>query len=90
MPTTRTFGRRIGRAGSTPFGPAVRVMDTMGELAGRGEAGRLEVKGKTVFDAYWNDHTLTQRAFRGEWFLTGDVAYRAADGQSIQLDREVT
>jgi long-chain acyl-CoA synthetase len=32
---------------------------------------------------------LTQRAFRGEWLFTGDVAYRAADGHFIQLDREV-
>ncbi len=88
-PFTRRFGRRIGRPGSTPFGPAVRVTKSTGELAGPGETGRLEVKGKTVFDAYWNDHILTQRAFRSGWFFTGDVAYREADGNFIQLDREV-
>lgn len=88
-PFTRKFERRVGRPGSTPFGPEVRVVNTNCEPTRPGEVGRLEVRGKTVFDAYWNDHSMTCRAFRGEWFFTGDMARRAKDGHIIQLDREV-
>ena len=56
---TKHFERRIGRPGSTPFGPKLRVVVANGRVVARGEAGRLEVKGKTVFAGYWNNHSLT-------------------------------
>ncbi len=86
---TKTFERRIGRPGSTPFGPKIRVMGEDGQVVARGEAGRLEVKGKTVFGGYWNNHTLTFAAICDEWFFTGDVARQGPDGHLVQLDREV-
>ena len=86
---TRKFGRRIGKPGSTPFGPRAKVMRTDGTTARIGEAGRFMVKGKTVFGGYWNNHPLTLAAFHEGWFFTGDVAARAADGNFLQLDREV-
>lgn len=86
---TRRFDRRIGRPGSTPFGPRIRIMKPDGQRAGRGEAGRLEVKGRTVFAGYWNEPALTALAFRDDWFFTGDIARRGRDGHLVQLDREV-
>jgi long-chain acyl-CoA synthetase len=86
---TKKFERRIGKPGSTPFGPKIRIIKTNKELAKTGETGRLEVKGKTVFDAYWNNHSLTCHAFTGKWFFTGDVVRFEKDGNIIQLDREV-
>jgi long-chain acyl-CoA synthetase len=86
---TRRFERRVGRPGSTPFGPRIRLVDEHGRAVARGAAGRLEVKGRTVFDAYWNDPSLTAAAFRDQWFFTGDVARRAPDGHLVQLDRAV-
>jgi len=88
-PFTKKFERRIGKPGSTPFGPKIRIIKSNGELAKTGETGRLEVKGKTVFDAYWNNHSLTCKAFTDKWFFTGDVARFEKDGNIIQLDREV-
>lgn len=88
-PFTRKFDRRIGRPGSTPFGPKTRVVTSTGELVPRGQAGRLEVKGKTVFNGYWNNHALTNCAIRDGWFFTGDLVRRGTDGQLVQLDREV-
>jgi long-chain acyl-CoA synthetase len=88
-PLTRRFGRRIGRPGSTPFGPSVRITKADGETAHGDEVGRLEVKGKTVFAGYWNHHAQTLAAFRDDWFFTGDVARYASDGHIVQLDREV-
>lgn len=86
---TRAFDRRIGRPGSTPFGPAIRITGSDGRPARGGNVGRLEVKGRTVFDGYWNNHAMTIRAIRDRWFFTGDVARRAEDGHIVQLDREV-
>jgi long-chain acyl-CoA synthetase len=86
---TKDFERRIGRPGSTPFGPKIRVIGENGHVVARGEAGRLEVKGKTVFAGYWNNHTLTFAAICDEWFFTGDVARQGPDGHLVQLDREV-
>ncbi|HEV2079548.1 MAG TPA: class I adenylate-forming enzyme family protein [Allosphingosinicella sp.] len=87
-PLTRRFGRRIGRVGSAPFGPQVRITRHGGPVR-RGEAGRLEVKGRTVFNGYWNNHALTYEAIRDDWFFTGDIARQERDGNLVQLDREV-
>ena len=47
------------------------------------------MRGKTVFDTYWNNPALTQEAIRDGWFFTGDVARFSRDGHLVQLDREV-
>ncbi len=86
---TKRFERRIGRPGSTPFGPSTRIVKPDGRPAGVDEAGRFEVRGKTVFDSYWNDTALTRQAIRDEWFFTGDVVRRGRDGHFVQLDRAV-
>ena len=85
---SRHFDRRVGRPGSTPFGPRVRIARD-GVVVRRGEVGRLEVKGRTVFKAYWNNPATTSEAIRDGWFFTGDVARQDRDGHLIQLDREV-
>ncbi|EIV91999.1 class I adenylate-forming enzyme family protein [Frankia sp. QA3] len=85
---TRRYQRRIGRLHSTPFGPKVRVTRD-GVPVPRETVGRLEVRGRTVFEAYWNNHSLTYKAHRDGWFFTGDVARIGADGHVVQLDREV-
>jgi long-chain acyl-CoA synthetase len=88
-PFTKHFDRRIGRPGSTPFGPKVRIVDDNRRVVERGMAGRLEVKGKTIFAGYWNNHSLTFSAICDEWFFTGDIARQERDGNLVQLDREV-
>ena len=88
-PLTKRFERRIGKPGSTPFGPRIRIVGPDGRPAARGGVGRLEVYGKTVFNGYWNNHALSCRAIRDGWFFTGDVARRGKDGHLVQLDREV-
>ena len=86
---TKKFERRIRKIGSTPFGPQIRIVNENGEKVKRGEVGKLEVKGKTVFDGYWNNHALTYQAIHDKWFFTGDVALLEKDGNLIQLDRLV-
>ena len=85
---TRRFDRRIGRPGSTPFGPSVRIA-VNGRRVPRGQVGRLEVRGKTVTPGYWNNVPMTEAALCDGWFFTGDVARQERDGHIVQLDREV-
>ncbi|HEU4799989.1 MAG TPA: class I adenylate-forming enzyme family protein [Gemmatimonadales bacterium] len=86
---TRRWGRRIGKPGSTPFGPSIRIADGDGNPVARGEVGRLEVRGRTVFRGYWNDHAMSVAAIRRGWFFTGDMMRLSEDGHLVQLDREV-
>ena len=65
---SRHFDRRVGRPGSTPFGPRVRIARD-GVVVRRGEVGRLEVKGRTVFKAYWNDPGNDLRGHSGRVVL---------------------
>jgi long-chain acyl-CoA synthetase len=88
-PFTGKYDRRIGKPGSTPFGPKVRITKLNGEPAKVEEPGRLEVKGKTVFRSYWNNPKLTQKSFTKGWFFTGDIVRMNKKKSIIQLDREV-
>lgn len=88
-PLTKKFDRRVGKPGTMPFFPKVRIMKQTGQLAKAGEVGRLEVKGRTIFAGYWNNHTTYYQAMKNRWFFTGDVVRREKDGNIIQLDREV-
>lgn len=86
---TSRYGRRIGRRHSTPFGPRIRITRNGVPVTGRGIVGRLEVRGRTVFPGYWNNHNLTSEAIVDGWFFTGDIAMQSRDGHFVQLDREV-
>ena len=86
---TRRFDRRIGRPGSSPFGPEIRITGPSGAVVRRGQAGRLEVRGRTLFAGYWNNDALTRQAMHGDWFFTGDIVRQERDNHLIQLDREV-
>lgn len=86
---TGTFGRRIGKTGSVPFGPKIKVVNSKGEPVAKGEVGRFYVKGKTVTEGYWNNHSKTYKETLDRWFFTGDVVRQESDGNIIQLDREV-
>lgn len=86
---TRKFDRRIGFPGLVPFGPKIKVINKEGKPVVVGEPGRLFVKGKTVFEGYWNNHSKTYEEICDRWFFTGDVVKRVEDGNLVQLDREV-
>jgi long-chain acyl-CoA synthetase len=53
-----------------------------------GETGEIAIRGPNVFIGYHNREDATAEAFRGEWFHTGDVGYRDADGFFWLVDRK--
>ncbi|EQC25160.1 hypothetical protein, variant [Saprolegnia diclina VS20] len=51
-----------------------------------GEAGALEVRGPTLFKAYWNRPGDTKKAWTEDgWFQTGDVAEYSEELQSYRI-----
>lgn len=81
------FGRRKpGTVGASPDND-VAIMDDDGSLLAPGIAGEVVVCGTTVFDGYENDPAANQRAFRGEWYRTGDLGVIDADGYIKLLGR---
>src|SRR5262249_55288789 len=76
-----------GTLGRPVPGYAVEVVDEDGAPVPRGEIGALRVRGDSLAAGYWQRSEATRRAFRGEWFVTGDQAVEGADGRLRVLGR---
>jgi benzoate-CoA ligase family protein len=71
---------RRGTVGRVVPGFDVRICDEDGAEVPDGEVGRLWVRGGSRAWGYWQDIDRTAEAFRGEWFVGGDLASRDRDG----------
>ena len=72
--------RRAGSVGPPLPGVEVRVIAEDGAELPPGEIGSLEVKGDHVFKGYWKLPEKTAAEFKGDWFITGDMATLSEDG----------
>ena len=52
-----------------------------------GETGEIAIRGPNVFKGYWNKPEATEAAFRGGFFLTGDVGWMDEGGFITLVDR---
>ena len=76
---------RPGSMGTPAPGFDVQVVGENGEVLGPGQEGDIAVRVKPerplgLFREYWKDPELTAAAYRGDWYITGDRAYRDEDG----------
>jgi acetyl-CoA synthetase len=77
---------RLGSMGKPVPGFDVDVISDEGRRLGTGEVGHIAVNvaGDTwpagLFHGYLRDGALDTRSFKGDWYLTGDMAHRDADG----------
>lgn len=71
-----------GAMGLPMPGHRIEVIDERGEPMPAGEVGDIAVYGqpRSLFRGYWKDDEATARSRRGEWYVTGDRAYRDEDG----------
>ncbi|HEX2135594.1 MAG TPA: AMP-binding protein, partial [Microvirga sp.] len=58
----------------------MRVVDDDGEPVPDGQVGELVVRTPIVMQGYYRDPEQTAAAFRGDWFITGDLGRRDQDG----------
>lgn len=69
-----------GTLGKVVPGFEVRVRDDEGRDLADDEVGWLWVRGNSRAIGYWHDAEKTQAAFRGEWYVSGDMVCRDEEG----------
>jgi len=78
--TNRPGDVKPGTMGRAVAGFDVRVADDEGHELPAGEVGDLWVRGASRALGYWQQAERTAAAFRGEWYVTGDLVSRDAAG----------
>jgi acyl-coenzyme A synthetase/AMP-(fatty) acid ligase len=75
-------GFKPGSLGHALPGQHVGIIDADGNELPVGIEGDLAVRGRppTLFAGYWESPEETKSAFRGDWYLTGDVAKADEEG----------
>ncbi|MAE75942.1 MAG: benzoate--CoA ligase [Planctomycetes bacterium] len=71
---------RRGTLGQIVPGFEVKVTNEDGSPVPDGETGWLWVRGGARALGYWQQLEKTMRGFRGEWYVSGDLITRDADG----------
>ena len=69
-----------GTLGQPVAGFEVKVADDDGNEVGRGEIGKLWVRGDSRAIGYWRNAARTAEAFRGPWFVGGDLVSQDEEG----------
>jgi fatty-acyl-CoA synthase len=64
-----------------------KVVDEHGEEVPDGTPGEIVYRSPQLCDGYWDKPGETREAFRGEWFRSGDLAVRDAEGYYTVVDR---
>jgi len=76
-----------GTLGKVVPGFDVRVRDDDGRDLPDGEVGWLWVRGGSRAIAYWQNMEKTESAFRGEWYVSGDMLRRDEHGNFVYCGR---
>ncbi|MFB7589985.1 acyl-CoA synthetase [Streptomyces sp. NPDC056169] len=84
---------RPGTVGTPLAGVGLRLVDEDGSVLGENDGetvGEVQVHGPNLFSGYLNRPDATAAAFDGDWFRTGDMAVREADGAVRLVGRKAT
>ena len=76
-----------GTLGRVVPGFDVKLCDDDGTSVPDGEVGVLWVRGDSRSPGYWQQPEETARAFRGEWYISGDMLRRRPDGTFVYCGR---
>jgi len=79
--------RKPGSVGLPIPGVEMRIADPDGVWLADGEHGEVCVRGANVMQGYWRLEAQTRESFFDDWFRTGDLGYRDADGYFFLVDR---
>ena len=80
--------RKAGSVGLPVPNVEMCILDDLGRPVPDGEMGEVCVRGPNVMKGYWNLPEETAQSFTGDWFRTGDLGYRDADGYFFLVDRK--
>jgi benzoate-CoA ligase family protein len=71
--TNRLGDVKVGTVGRVVNGFELKATDEDGQEVATDEVGRMWVRGASLGQGYWEDESQTAAAFRGEWFVGGDL-----------------
>lgn len=69
----------------------LKLLRDDGQEAAPGEAAEFAVRPlapHVIFNGYFEDPEATKRAYRGEWYCTGDLGMKDAEGDFFFVDRK--
>ncbi|MBI2438699.1 MAG: long-chain fatty acid--CoA ligase [Lentisphaerae bacterium] len=66
----------------------MKIMDEEGRAVPEGAIGEICVRGPNVMKGYWKLPEETREAFFGDWFRTGDLGVKDAEGYFSIVDRK--
>lgn len=72
--------RKFGSIGQVVPPQELRIVDDEGHALAADRPGEIAIAGPTVMREYFRDPENTQRALRGRWFHSGDLARMDAEG----------
>ena len=78
--SNRVGSVKPGTVGTVVTGFEVKSADEDGKEVPEGEVGMCWVRGKSRAIGYWQLMEKTADSFRGEWYITGDLVRKDADG----------
>lgn len=71
---------RLGTCGFERTGMQVSIQNDAGEELAGGETGEICVIGPAVFAGYYDNPEANEKAFRNDWFRTGDLGHMDENG----------
>jgi long-chain acyl-CoA synthetase len=83
----RRAGPILRSAGRPVIGVSISVRRKDDTLAAAGENGEICARGGNFMSGYWKQPDLTEAAFRGGWYRTGDAGHVDAEGYLYLVDR---
>ncbi|WP_338470449.1 AMP-binding protein [Niallia sp. XMNu-256] len=84
------WGQRVKGSIGVPWPDTDAVIFSLHneEILPAGEIGEIAVKGPQIMKGYWNHPQETNRIFRDDWLLTGDLGYMDEKGYFYVVDRK--
>ena len=80
--------KRLASAGRARADITVAVLDDDDRELAPERIGEIAIRGEVVMKGYWNKPEATADAFKNDWYHTGDLGMRDADGYIYLLDRK--
>ncbi|MBU6494655.1 MAG: acyl-CoA synthetase [Burkholderiales bacterium] len=71
---------RLGTCGQPRIGMEIAILDEQGKRLAPFETGEICVRGPAVFMGYHNNPEANAKAFKHDWFHTGDIGHVDAQG----------
>ncbi|WP_156724863.1 acyl-CoA synthetase [Streptomyces apocyni] len=78
---------RLASCGRPVLFVEARVVDESGKDVPDGTPGEVVYRSPQLCEGYWDKPQETAEAFRGDWFRSGDLAVRDAEGYLTVVDR---